>query len=61
MPLLKGRFDPKRFNAVTLAIELHKAEDGWIQFKNLSEANKQIAIDVCQQILDSLWNQGIIE
>ena len=56
MPLLKGTFDPERFNAVELAERLSGSD--WFE---MSGDAKQAVIDKAQFALDAMWREGIIQ
>ena len=56
MPLLKGKFDPAKFNAVRLAQEMCGGE-----WEEMSDAARQVIIDKAQQALDTFWREGVIQ
>ena len=56
MPLLKGKFDPARFNAVKLAEGL--CGSAWDE---MDEDSRRVVIDKAQAALDQMWREGIIE
>jgi hypothetical protein len=56
MPILKGKFDPKRLNAVNLAIQL--CADEW---QEMSDDARQLMIDKAQYALDAMKRDGTIE
>ena len=56
MPLLKGKFDPVRFNAAKLAEGL--CGSAWDE---MDEDTRRVVIDKAQSALDQMWREGIIE
>jgi predicted NodU family carbamoyl transferase len=61
MPLLKGRFDPKRFNSTMLGYELYEAKlDKKYSWNKLKEAEYREYVNLAQRVIDSLAAQKII-
>ena len=66
MPLLEGKFDPVRFNAVTLAPVLYEnvreySAPLWDSLTVTETSDpKRHWIDVAQNVLDQLWHSGVI-
>lgn len=56
MALLKGRFDPSLLNATVLQDMLRK-----ILAEQFIQTGEVRTIDVCQQLIDRLEQEGIIQ
>ena len=63
MPLLEGKFDPLRLNAVTVAPLLFRdpATPEIGGYDDLTEELRQPWIDLAQAVLDDLWHMGVIQ
>jgi hypothetical protein len=71
MPLLKGKFDPKRFNSTTLAIQMYQVQARESEQQNypeiilppwvdLDESLKMQYVDQAQQIIERLVAAEVI-
>jgi hypothetical protein len=62
MPLLKGKFDPKRFNSTTLGRVLYEAQlSKNCPWNELAENEYRIYVNLAQRLINSLAEQKIIK